>query len=264
MAWATVPAMPRALLMIADIGGYTGFMTMHRINLSHAQYIVAQLLEAVIDAVPGSFHLAKLEGDAAFFYAELPRDGAGDSARLGPIVARIRESFRQRQAQLSIDRLCSCDGCVQTDQLTLKFVAHLGEVAFQKVKRFRELAGVDVIHVHRLLKNSVPVREYVLMSEPVYAVADEGLRAPATALTEHLEGLGETRAFYVDLAATPVAIAPRSPSLLRRLLGWLKMTWRALPYMIGLRTPCDGFRHAPRLAGAGAPPGPDESRASGS
>nr|WP_223740804.1 DUF2652 domain-containing protein [Corallococcus sp. AS-1-12] len=32
---------------------------------------------------------------------------------------------------------------------TLKFVAHAGEVAFQKVKHLTELAGVDVILVHR-------------------------------------------------------------------------------------------------------------------
>ena len=62
--------------------------------------------------------------------------------------------------ELSIDRVCNCDGCVQVGTLKLKFVAHLGEIAFQKVKRYTELAGVDVILVHRLLKNSVPVPEY--------------------------------------------------------------------------------------------------------
>ena len=34
--------MARAVLVIADIGGYTRFMKVHRINLAHAQHIVAQ------------------------------------------------------------------------------------------------------------------------------------------------------------------------------------------------------------------------------
>ena len=56
----------RAFLLIADIGGYTRFMKVHRINLAHAQYVVAQLLEAVIDGAT-ELELSKLEGDAAFF-----------------------------------------------------------------------------------------------------------------------------------------------------------------------------------------------------
>ena len=36
-------------------------------------------------------------------------------------------------------------------------VAHDGEVAFQRVKHLTELAGMDVILVHRMLKNDVPV-----------------------------------------------------------------------------------------------------------
>lgn len=43
----------RALLVIADIGGYTPFMRLHRMSLAHAQDVVARLLEAMIDAAPG-------------------------------------------------------------------------------------------------------------------------------------------------------------------------------------------------------------------
>ena len=38
----------RALLVIADIGGYTRFMKLHRVSLAHAQTVIAMLLEAVI------------------------------------------------------------------------------------------------------------------------------------------------------------------------------------------------------------------------
>jgi len=56
------------VLVIADIGGYTNYMNWNRLHLAHAQQTVAELLESVIDAGKG-LKLAKLEGDAAFFWA---------------------------------------------------------------------------------------------------------------------------------------------------------------------------------------------------
>lgn len=220
-------------------------MTVHRINLAHAQEVVAQLLEAVIDATGRKLELAKLEGDAAFFWARLPdAPKEGELEALGQRVLEVRHAFLARRADLDVNRLCTCDGCVQANQLTLKFVAHVGEVALQKVKRFTELAGVDVIFVHRLLKNSVPVREYVLMSEPAFAGLEPELREKARSAAEELEGLGTVTTHYVDLAQLDAA-APAVPrrSGLRALWQWVRMTWRALPYMLGLKKPCEGFKN---------------------
>ena len=65
----------------------------------------------------------------------------------------MRQSFLARRERLKKDIACECASCAQLDNLSLKFVAHEGEVAEQKVKRHVELAGVDVILVHRMLKN---------------------------------------------------------------------------------------------------------------
>jgi hypothetical protein len=46
-------AIRRAVLLIADIGGYTRYMNWNRTHLTHAQLTVAQLLESVIDAGKG-------------------------------------------------------------------------------------------------------------------------------------------------------------------------------------------------------------------
>ncbi|MEW5741135.1 MAG: DUF2652 domain-containing protein [Myxococcota bacterium] len=233
----------RALLLIADIGGYTRFMTVHRINLAHAQQVVAQLLEAVIDAAK-PFTLAKLEGDAAFFYLKLKDTPApGELDFLSGRVAAIRRAFLEARGDLDINRVCTCDGCVQAGRLTLKFVAHQGEVVLQKVKRHTELAGVDVIYVHRLLKNSVPIREYALVSEPVYEHLPDALKQVAKAQPETLEGLGAVTVRYVDLAELDVVAPPPRPSRLRAWLKWLELTWRSLPYYLGFKKPCDGFRN---------------------
>ncbi|HZI14749.1 MAG TPA: DUF2652 domain-containing protein, partial [Myxococcus sp.] len=174
-------AIEKALLLIADIGGYTRFMKQHRFSLAHAQDTVAQLLEAVIDA-SGRFKLAKLEGDAAFFYAV-----GDDVTAFTQQVADIRRAFLTRKEQLILDRLCNCDGCTQVNALTLKFVVHSGEVAFQKVKHLTELAGVDVILVHRMLKNEVPVSEYVLMTDTVLQQFAPELRQHTRSLEHEFE-----------------------------------------------------------------------------
>ena len=76
-----------ALLVIADIGGYTRFMNLHRTSLAHAQENTSRLLDAIIDAAPG-LELSGLEGDAAFLYVT------------DPSASEITRSLAQR-------RLCS-------------------------------------------------------------------------------------------------------------------------------------------------------------
>ena len=158
------------LMLIADIAGYTRFMKFHNASLAHAQEIVARLLEVVIDAAGPSLRLAKLEGDAAFFYMPAPRDGQVRPALVAGHAAAIYRAFHARAADLRVNTLCPCDGCQQAGNLKIKLVGHLGGVAMQKVKQLTELAGVDVIVVHRMLKNAVPVPEYLLMTPPVHAM----------------------------------------------------------------------------------------------
>ena len=73
----------RALLLIADIGGYTEYMRSHRMSLAHAEVNTARLLEKVIDAAP-NFDLIEIEGDAAC-------SATGDRCGVlgGPELARL-------------------------------------------------------------------------------------------------------------------------------------------------------------------------------
>ncbi|CAM3441008.1 DUF2652 domain-containing protein [Corallococcus sp. ZKHCc1 1396] len=231
-------AIEKALLLIADIGGYTRFMKHHRFSLAHAQDTVAQLLEAVIDA-SGRFKLAKLEGDAAFFYAV-----GNDGSAFAQQVSDIRRAFLARREQLIIDRMCKCDGCMQVNALTLKFVAHDGEIAFQRVKHLTELAGMDVILVHRMLKNDVPVAEYVLMTDPVLARLDPALRQVTRGLEHDFEGMGRTATHYLDLGDVATALPQAlGPSLVRRLWSKLALELRSLKYVLGFKKPCEDFRN---------------------
>ena len=235
------------LLVIADIAGYTRFMKLHFMSLVHAQDVVARLLEAVIDAAVPSLRLAKLEGDAAFFYLPCPPEGRFDPALVARQAAAIHRAFHARAADLKTNTLCPCEGCQQTGDLKIKLVGHIGDVAVQKVKQFTELAGVDVIVVHRMLKNDVPLPEYLLVTKPIYDMLDAPLKASAQAVPLALEGLDDTDAYYVDLhawsAAAPPAPAPLSYRA--RLARHLKLIWRSLPYIFGMRKACVGFRNVP-------------------
>lgn len=234
-------AIRRAVLLIADIGGYTNYMHWNRAHLAHAQLTVAQLLESVIDAGKG-LKLAKLEGDAAFFWAP-----DGNANVLVPErLRRMRQSFLARRQRIATDIACDCASCEQLDSLSLKFVAHEGEVAEQKVKRHVELAGVDVILVHRMLKNAVPVPEYVLMTDPVAACLDESTRLLAKPLTHDFDGIGETSTHYIDLATPEAPPAPLERGYFGRLGMTTKFELSSLPFLLGIKRPADGFRNLGR------------------
>src|SRR5205814_3677492 len=118
----------RALLLIADIGGYTEYMRSHRMSLAHAEVNTARLLEKVIDAAP-NFDLIEIEGDAAFLSRHagaLDRDAAVSTTTQAAIG--MHRAFHLERRHVATN-LCPCDGCIQADNLKLKFVAHIGDVA---------------------------------------------------------------------------------------------------------------------------------------
>jgi Protein of unknown function (DUF2652) len=234
-------AIRRAVLLIADIGGYTHYMSWNRTHLAHAQLTVAGLLEAVIDAGKG-LKLAKLEGDAAFFWAP---DGNA-KVLVCERLSRMRQAFLAQRERFKADIACECASCGQLDNLSLKFVVHQGEVAEQKVKRHVELAGVDVILVHRMLKNSVPVVEYVLMTDPVAECLDDTMRGQCKPLVHHFEGIGDTSTHYIDLATSEVPDAPPRRSGFARFGKTAKFELVSLPFLLGIKKPAEGFRNLDR------------------
>jgi len=99
-----------------------------------------------------------------------------------------------------------CDACRLIPSLSLKLFVHDGEFVRQRIAGREELAGTDVILVHRLLKNTVTeslgVRGYALFTEP--CVRSVGLDPAALRFREHFETydhIGPVRAFVHDLDA---------------------------------------------------------------
>jgi hypothetical protein len=225
----------RALLLIADIGGYTEYMRSHRMSLAHAEVNTARLLEKVIDAAPG-FDLIEIEGDAAFLSRQADGlDGDATVAAITQAAVAMHRAFHVERHYVATN-LCPCDGCVQAENLKLKFVAHIGEVATQVIKHRRKLVGIDVIFVHRLLKNAVQVPEYVLFSEELYRTGDRALPDHPREVSQDLEGIGSVRTYFVDVEDLAGSLPPLpDPTWFGRLRRTAGVVGPGLPYMLGLR-----------------------------
>ena len=215
----------KAFIVLVDISGYTKFIRKHRVSLAHAEGIVSELIESVIDASSVPLIINKLQGDAALFYA--PSDGSREAAR--EILRQIEgffHAFAAREARLVGEcSLCSCDACLKLGQLKLKAIAHHGELALKKVKHFEEIAGEEVILAHRLLKNSVKSGEYILLSKALDDLSGgvEGWQPDRR--REECEGVGlvEVVVYHPPTAPARAAAAQPQASLWQKLRMVLKL-----------------------------------------
>jgi hypothetical protein len=225
------------LLLIADIGGYTDYMQFHRSVLGHAEAATTRMLDRVVDAARG-FDLVEIEGDAAFLARDVDgQDGRQTLTDLMSATVALHRAFHAERRRVELN-MCPCGSCTRTSALTLKFVAHVGEASTQTIKRRKNLVGLDVIEVHRLLKNPVEIPEYVLVSDEVFRDgADAASEFAFREILLELEGIGQVRAHYADVGdlVGDLAAPPPDPSWPRRVGATFSMVGRGLPYAIGRR-----------------------------
>jgi len=196
-----LPRPESAHFVIADISGYTNFLA--GVELDHAQDIIADLMDTVVKGLRPPFRLAKFEGDAAFVYAATAKI---DGSMLQDIIESTYFTFRRRLRDIKQASVCECKACAAMGDLDFKFVAHHGEMVKQKMGGREELAGRDVIIVHRLLKNTVGEklggRAYALYSDA--CVRTTGIDPAAHGLVEHHETvdiIGDVKLWLRDLEA---------------------------------------------------------------
>jgi len=184
-------------LVLADITGYTSFLT--RTELEHAHGIVAELTTLVIARLAAPLRFVELEGDAVFAYA--PAAAFDDAERLIDMMEACYVAFRLRLEEMRLATTCTCTACALMGGLDLKFIGHLGSFVLQQTPTGTKPMGPDVILVHRLLKNRVSdtlgISAYVWLTEALLGRASGTLGLPAHA--EHYPEIGEVRGRVVDL-----------------------------------------------------------------
>ena len=195
-------------LLLADISGYTGFMSgvevEHGIDFSDgipaAYSILADLLDSVIEGVKPDLALVKLEGDAVFAAAPAAAlDGRGERV-LETIHGTYRAFVEARTRAIpSSDHVCTA--CPAVAHLDLKVVLHRGPSVRQSVGSGSDLLGPAVTVAHRLLKNTVRdrigARPYLFMTDAAAA----GLGLPGIGLPhgEAYADAGQIKGRIVEL-----------------------------------------------------------------
>ena len=184
-------------LLLADISGYTKFLT--GTELEHAQAIIHELTMLVRERLAPPMQFVKVEGDAVFCYAEgtVFRDGE----RLIELIEVCYFDFANRLLNMARNTTCPCAACAAIGSLDLKFVCHYGMFVIDTDAGRVDLAGPDVILVHRLLKNTVSetagVKAYAFLTDACLQRLPQALDLPRH--EEHCESFGVTTGAVHDL-----------------------------------------------------------------
>ena len=194
-----LPKPESACFVIADVSGYTAFLA--GVELDHAHDIIADVMDTVVRRLRPRFRLAKFEGDAAFFYAVADKL---DGSAFQDAIEAAYLTFRKRLRNIKQASSCTCNACRKMQDLDLKFVAHHGEFIKHRMAGREELAGRDVILVHRLLKNTVNERfggrAYALYSDA--CIRAMGIDPVAQGFVQHQETIdviGDVTCWVRDL-----------------------------------------------------------------
>jgi hypothetical protein len=140
------------------------------------EQIITEILRNVLDSLHIPLTLNKLEGNAAFLYAVADNGNVTVARNVAWQAIEFFKVFRASEAIRA---------------LRFRVLLHFGQAAFKNVRQFEEIAGEDVILIHRLLKNSISFQEYVLMTERFHRLSG-GLDARTGEMRlETAEGLGQ-------------------------------------------------------------------------
>ncbi len=184
--------MPNGTFVLADIGGYTTFLS--DVGIEHAKEITSHLFNGLFKVDPATWKVGNIEGDCLFLYCDSPKSPRD----VFTYVRRLYEKFRESIEEIASGSTCRCGACDRSGNLTVKFVVHGGPFDTQEIAGRNELIGSDIVVAHRLLKNSVPLLEYVLVTTPLAGMAEASGFGAIPGRDEYA-GVGAVDYGYMDL-----------------------------------------------------------------
>src|SRR5437899_12595936 len=142
-------------LVLAEMSCYSTFVAQTEVD--HSWSILHELLDTMVRGLAGRMDVSQVEGDTILFISGLSTAEVVNALE-GTFVA-----FHRRLRDMQAVTTCPCSACANIGILKLKFVIHHGKFSRQRLGSVEQLHGTDVIVAHRLLKNSVPSKEYLLV-----------------------------------------------------------------------------------------------------
>jgi hypothetical protein len=193
-------AQENGYLVIADISGYTAFLT--QAELEHAGGIMKSLFDTLEKNMQSPLVISKLEGDAIFAYA--PDGSFVKGQTLLEAIENIYCAFSMSLESMHRSTTCTCKACELIPSLDLKFVTHYGTYLVSDIGGRQELSGPDVILTHRLLKNKIDEtmgsKAYAFLSQSCADAMGLGeLKQGMKSHSETYEHLGEVNGYVHDL-----------------------------------------------------------------
>ncbi len=159
-----------SLIFIPDITGFTEFV--NNTELEHGQHIISELLELIVKANTLDMTVSEVEGDAILFYKynHIPSlDALVEQAK------KIFVDFHTHLKKYEQQRICNCGACTSAADLSVKIIAHCGEIGFTTVLGKQKPFGKALVMAHKLLKNEVDEQEYLLFTKPLPATDSNAL-----------------------------------------------------------------------------------------
>ena len=148
-----------SFLLLCEISGFPPFE--QDPAAVHGRCIVDELQERIIDADTVGLTVVDVESDVVLFYREAPPPMEDLLEQVRRIFLVCHTHLRQYEAE----RLCACAACVGAVELKIRFVVHRGPVSLLRVKGIEKPYGAGVLLARRLLRNDVPVPEYLLLTD---------------------------------------------------------------------------------------------------
>lgn len=148
------------LILIADISGFTKFVQETDVVLGSK--ITQMLLSSIMNSNMLNLKVSEIEGDAILFYkyGQLPTICSilrQYEVMLDNFNSKLRKIKSQFQTQL---------------ELSLKVIVHVGKMTQYSIGKFKKLYGESVIEAHRLLKNPITSKSYVLLTNHLIKTVD--------------------------------------------------------------------------------------------
>jgi len=203
---------------MADISGYTNYMLTNQMETQHGKLSISFLIESLVKSIDLPIEISKLEGDAIFMFI---RKKVDDPLWLSKKMLQFFSLFEKKLQDLKLSTACQCGACNNIEKLTIKVIGHYGKAVIEQIGRFEELSGVDVIILHRLLKNHVPTHRYLLLTEAAYRHMEIPDSIKVSKMEEQYDDVGTIPVYVFDPPSIPYEDLPQEVSGFKQTLhGW--------------------------------------------